>query len=128
VSGGGSFAARLLKDAGADYPWADDTSTGSLMMSVEAVYEQAHDADFWLNVGYWGSRNAASEADERFEQFAAWKESRMYNNDARMGPGGGNDYYESSAANPHRVLADLIGILHPPLLPNHRLYYYRKLD
>jgi iron complex transport system substrate-binding protein len=128
VSGGGSFAARLLADAGAAYVWADDDSTGSLMLDIEAVYEKAGQADIWVNTGYWSSLEDAKAADERFTEFKAYETGRVYNNNLRMGPGGGNEYYESGPANPHRVLADLIRIFHPELLPDHELYYYKKLD
>ncbi len=128
VSGGESYAARLLSDAGATYVWEDDESTGSLMLDIETVYEKAGDADYWLNTGYWNSLADAEAADERFTRFGAYKSGDVYNNNRRMGPGGGNDYFESGPANPQRVLADLIAIFHPELLPDHELYYYRKLD
>lgn len=128
VSGGASFAARLLADAGAEYIWADDDSTGSLMLDIETVYEKAGSADFWLNTGYWNTLADAKAADERFTKFAAYKNGDVYNNNRRMGPGGGNLYYESGPANPDVILADLIAIFHPELLPEHELYYYKKLD
>jgi iron complex transport system substrate-binding protein len=128
VSGGGSFAARFLADAGGAYIWAEDESTGSLMLDVETVYEKAGKADIWLNTGYWNSLKDAKEADERFTQFAAYETASIYNNNLRMGPGGGNNYFESGPANPHKVLADLIKIFHPELLPEHELYYYKKLE
>ena len=128
MAGGGSFSARFLSDAGAEYVWADDGSTGSLMLDIETVYDKAGEADIWLNTGYWNSLEDAEKADERFTQFNAFKTGRIYNNNLRMGPGGGNYYYESGPANPHKVLADLIKIFHPELLPDHELYYYKKLD
>lgn len=128
VSGGGSFAARLLADAGAAYVWADDESTGSLMLDIESVYEKAGQADFWVNTGYWNSLEDAEAADQRFSEFEAYETGMVYNNNLRMGPGGGNEYYESGPANPHWVLADLIKIFHPELLPDHELYYYKKLQ
>ena len=70
----------------------------------------------------------AEKADQRFTKFTAYKTGRIYNNNLRMGPGGGNNYYESGPANPHKVLADLIKIFHPELLLDHELYYYKKLD
>ena len=49
------------------------------------------------------------------------------NNNARVNVDGGNDYWEGGISNPDIVLADLIKILHPELLPEHQLFYYRKL-
>lgn len=48
VPGGKSYQARLLTDAGAGYPWSDDSSTGSLQLDFAAVFDRAHDADIWL--------------------------------------------------------------------------------
>lgn len=128
VSGGGSFAARLFADAGADYVWSDDDSTGSLMLDIETVFENAGEADYWVNTGYWNSLADVEAADERFVEFKAYKTGMMYNNNLRMGPGGGNDYYESGPVKPNVVLADLIRIFHPELLPDRELYYYKKLE
>lgn len=128
VAGGGSFAAKLIEDAGAEYVWADNDSTGSLMLDIESVFEKAGKSDYWLNTGSWNSLDDARKADERFTEFAAFENEQVYNNNRRMGPGGGNEYFETGPAYPHRVLADLIHIFHPQILPDHELYYYQKLD
>ncbi len=47
---------------------------------------------------------------------------------ARLNSTGGNDYNESGLVHPDLILADLISILHPALLPDHRLFYYRPLN
>ncbi|HXF85965.1 MAG TPA: ABC transporter substrate-binding protein [Anaerolineales bacterium] len=127
VPGGNSFAAAFLKDAGATYLWADDTSTGSLPLSFEAVFEKAKDADYWLNVGFVGSLEDLKSLDARYADFAAFQNGNVWNNDAKTSPNGGNDYYESAVAHPEIVLADLIKIFHPDLLPDHELVYYRQL-
>jgi iron complex transport system substrate-binding protein len=44
-----------------------------------------------------------------------------------MDQGGGNDYWETGVANPDRVLADLISIFHPELLPHHQRSWYWQL-
>jgi iron complex transport system substrate-binding protein len=127
MPGGNSFAAAFLKDAGANYLWADDTSTGSLPLAFEAVFERAKDADYWLNVGFFASLADLLAADARYADFAAYQNGNVWNNDARTSPNGGNDYYESAVAHPETVLADLIKIFHPELLPDHELVYYRQL-
>lgn len=128
MPGGESFAAAFFRDAGADYLWADDDSTGSLLLDFEAVYERAQNADFWLNVGLFFSLDDLRDADSRFTDFAAFQNGTVWNNDARMSPGGGLDFYESAVAHPDVVLADLIKIFHPDLLPDHEPVYYRQLD
>lgn len=127
MPGGSSFVARLLADAGADYLWADDDSTGSLPLSFEVVYDRVVDADFWINTSTWTSIDEALAEDERFADFAALQNRQMYNNNARVNENGGNAYWESGVTNPHLILADLIKILHPEVLPDHELYYYRQV-
>lgn len=38
----------LFKDAGAAYPWSDNTETGSIPLSFETVFNRAGKADIWL--------------------------------------------------------------------------------
>jgi iron complex transport system substrate-binding protein len=128
MPGGNSYVARLLADAGAAYLWADDDSTGSQQLSFEAVFEKAQNADFWLNTSSWTSLADALAADERFAEFAAFKSGKVFNNNARLNPYGGNDYWETGVTNPDIVLADLIKIFHPELLPDHELVYYQQLQ
>ncbi|MCX6048328.1 MAG: ABC transporter substrate-binding protein [Chloroflexi bacterium] len=127
VAGGQSFGAHFLADAGANYLWADDAATGSSPLAFEAVFDKAKDADFWLNTGYLASLNDLKAADARYAEFAAFKKGNVWNNNARANATGGNDYYESAIAHPDVVLADLIKILHPDLLPDHKLVYYQQL-
>jgi iron complex transport system substrate-binding protein len=127
MPGGNSFAAAFFRDAGAEYLWADDTSAGSLALDFEAVYERAQDADLWLNVGFVFTLDDLQAADARYADFAAFKNDAVWNNDARMSASGGTDFYESAVARPDVVLADLVKIFHPDLLPDHELVYYRPV-
>ena len=127
IAGGNSFMARLLKDAGADYLWADDSSFFRIPLDFEAVYERASVVDLWLNTGSWHSLEDALAADERFKEFRAFARGAIYNNNARVNEFGGNDFWESGPANPHEILKDLIKIIHPELVPDHELMYYRRL-
>jgi iron complex transport system substrate-binding protein len=129
MPGGNSYQARFLKDAGATYLWADDTSTGSLRLDFEAVFERARQADFWLvNTSGWTRIQDVLAADERYANFAALQPGRVYNHNARVNAHGGNDYWETGTANPHLVLADLVRIFHPDILPDHELMWYRPLN
>ena len=128
MPGAKSYLARYILDAGGDYLWADLDSHSRVPLSFEAVLDRAAQADFWLNQSQsWVSLGQALEADERYSKFRAVQQGRVFNNNARLNPTGGNDYNESGHANPDLVLADLIAILHPELLPEHTLVYYRQL-
>lgn len=129
VPGGESHVPQLLRDAGADYLWADVNQTGSIPLDFETVYDRAAGADFWVNLDAdWQFRQEALAADPRYGQFEAWQQNRVFNNNRRTNGTGGNDYWESGIANPQLVLADLIKIFHPELLPDHDLYYYQPLQ
>jgi iron complex transport system substrate-binding protein len=127
VPRGGSFAAVYLQDAGADYVWADVPGAGSYAVDFEAVLDRAGQADYWIHPGAARSRSAMVALDARLRHLEAWQKSRVYNNDARLSPGGGNDYWESAILRPDLVLKDLIAIFHPEIMPQHSLVYYRKL-
>ena len=127
--GGRSYVARLLADAGAAYLWAETTATGSLPLDFESVYARAANADIWLDGNpNWETRQDARQEDPRYAQFAAWQQGQLFSHTARLSPKGGNDYWESGAANPDVVLADLVGIFHPDLLGDRELVYYRRLE
>jgi iron complex transport system substrate-binding protein len=128
MDGGNSYMAQLLEDAGATYLWADNSDVGEIMLSFEEVYNKAANADYWINTGFWNSAKEALADDERYGEFAAFKNNHIYNNNARSNANGGNDYFESGIANPDVILADLIKIFHPELLPDHQLYYYHQLE
>ncbi len=129
MSGGKTYAAQLLEEAGADYLWADNESQRSLSLDFETVYEEAHDAEYWITMrNEWGSRNDVVAEDERYGNFRAIKTGNVFNANARLNEHGGNDYWETGLIEPDVLLADLIKILHPDLLPDHQLKYYRKLD
>ncbi len=127
VSGGRGYVAQFLADAGATYLWADDVSTGSTPLAVEAVYDQVFDGAYWFNTSSWTTLADAVAADPRLADLAAFQRGNIYNNNARVNASGGNDYWESGLANPDVILADLIKILHPELLPDHELVYYQQL-
>jgi iron complex transport system substrate-binding protein len=119
--------ARYLQDAGGAYAWAATPGVGSAALDVEAVYARALDADFWVHTGTWRRREEATAADPRFGAIPALTEGRAYNNNRRLNASGGNDYWESGMLRPDVVLADLITILHPDILPGRELVYYRHL-
>jgi iron complex transport system substrate-binding protein len=126
--GNNTYLTRFLQDAGAAYLWADDPSDGSSILAFEAIYEKAAEADYWLHPGQCNSLKELLAVDERLGQFKAFQAGRVYNNNARVNRYGGNDYWESGLTRPDMVLADLIKIFHPELVPTHEFIYYKKLE
>ena len=130
VPNGDSYLNRFFQDAGASYHWAGTKATGSLPLSFETVYPIALQADFWLNVSIGNIRTKQDvlARDVRYADFNAFKNNHIYSYNNRMNAQGANDYWESGAVNPHLVLADLIRIIHPELLPEHELIYYKSIN
>ncbi len=127
MPGGKSYMAAFLRDAGAQYLWEDDDSSGFMPMSVENVLERAGNADVWMNPGAVLSMEELLGTDERFALFSAFQKGRVFNNNDRVGPGGGNDYWETGVGRPDLVLADIVKILHPHLLPDHEFIWHHQL-
>jgi iron complex transport system substrate-binding protein len=127
VPAGESYMGEFLRDAGADYKWSDSKGTGSLALDFESVAPEALTAEYWLNVGYVDSKKDITDKDKRYGSFLSFRMGNVYNNNKMTNDQGSNDYWESGAVNPQIVLADMISILHPGLLPGHRLVYYKQL-
>ena len=128
VPAANNYLAQFLHDAGGAYPWARTTApAGSLPLSFETVAPVALAADYWLQTGTVDTRAALLAQDGRYAAFGPCKRGQVFNNTRRTNAQGSNDYWESGAVRPDLVLADLIKILHPELLPTWSLYYYQRL-
>ena len=129
VAGGQSFIAQFIQDAGGTYLWSEDTTTGNIPLDFEAVFLKGSQAELWINTNtQWQTLADVIQEDDRYGKFKAWQTGKLFNNDAQLNPDGGNDYWESGIINPQIVLADLIKIIHPELLPDHQLFYYRQIN
>jgi iron complex transport system substrate-binding protein len=128
VPGGKSFAAQFIRDAGGNYPWASDSSTGSLALDFETVLDKAYDATVWINAGYlWQSRNDALKEDSRYSKLIAYNANNVWGNDGRINATGGSDYFETAVVRPDLVLADLAAVLHPEIDLGRPLLWYRHI-
>jgi iron complex transport system substrate-binding protein len=130
IPNGNSYMAQFFRDAGAAYHWNNTKATGSLALNFEAVYPVALTADYWLNVGIsnYDNKKEILAKDSRYTDFKAYKSGQIYSYNKRVNSRGSNDYWESGAVNPQIVLSDLIKILHPELLPEHELVYYKQVN
>lgn len=127
VPGKDSYMARFLADAGAKYLFDDMGGKRTFPVSTETVIVRAAGADFWLNPGSADSLAQMLAVDPRYRIFVAFKKGNVYNHDLKVNPFGGNDFWETGVANPHLVLADLVKIFHPALVPDHSFIWYRRL-
>ena len=123
-----NYGALLIANAGGEYLWQNDNDTGWLNLDFEVVYEKAHSTDVWIGVGGFESLSQLKEADPRYADFKAFKNKRIYSYVNRVNEAGANDYFESGVFQADVVLADHIKMIHPELLPDYKLYYYKRLE
>lgn len=128
VAGGDSFTARTINDAGGDYLWADDESPGGIPLDTERVFLKAAEADFWINPSHYRTLDTLLGADDRFGKFRAAQTGQVFNNTRQVGANGGNNIWERGIVHPDEVLADLIHIFHPELLPDYEPVFYEQLQ
>jgi iron complex transport system substrate-binding protein len=127
VPGGKSYLSNLINDAGGNYVGKDNPSHESFVLSFENALTISEGVDFWINVGSANSKAEILAGDERFKKFPAFNKAKIFNNNNRMSPDGGNDFWESGAVYPNLILKDMIGIFHPELSDGKNMVYYREI-
>ena len=128
VPQGESWGSLFLKDAGAKYLWANEKGSGGLSLSFEQVFEKAQNADFWIGPGQFNSLEEMEKTNPHYAQFKAFKTKQVYSYSLRKGKTGGMIYFEEAPNRPDLVLKDLIKILHPELLTDYELHFFKKLN
>lgn len=128
MPGGENSGAIFIRDAHGEYLWKETPNEGSIKLSFEAVYNKAHNADYWIGVASFASLDEIKKSDTRYAEFKAFKEANVYSYNAKIGEKGGMTFFELGYARPDLILADMIKILHPELLPGYELYFYQKLQ
>ncbi|MDE7350892.1 MAG: ABC transporter substrate-binding protein [Muribaculaceae bacterium] len=123
----GSYMARLIKDAGAEYVYTKETGTTSMPIDLEEAYTLVSEADFWLNTDQTESLSMLGAKCPKFKDTRVVSEGNVYNNTQRATPARGNDFYESGTVSPDILLRDLVAIFHPELVKED-LFYYKKLN
>lgn len=115
VGGGRSFLAQIFRDAGGEYFLPEDTNAGGLNLDFETVYSQTAQARYWRIVNSYNgdfSYEALKAEDARYADLNAFQNKGVIYCNMREKP-----FYESMPVQPDVVLADLIHIFHPELLP-----------
>jgi len=125
---GTSWGSQLLKQANAEYLWAETKGTGSLSLSFETVLERAQNATVWITSGQFGSLQAMADANPHYKQFSAFQQKNVYTFTRKKGEKGGVLYYELAPNRPDIVIKDIVKIMHPELLPSYKLYFFEKLN
>ncbi|WBL27176.1 ABC transporter substrate-binding protein [Zunongwangia sp. HGR-M22] len=125
---GNSWQAQMIKDANANYLWADTEGSGSLSLSFESVLDKAQNADIWISAGQFTSYSAMLEQSQHYSQFKAVQDKRVYSVSMSKGETGGVIFYELGPQRPDLILKDLISIFHPQLLESYEPTFFKALN
>ena len=128
VAKGNSWVAQFMKDAHANYLWADLKGSGSEGLSFEKILVKAKSANFWIASGSFKSLAEVEKANPHYSQFDAFKNKNVYTFEGKYGATGGTVYYELAPSRPDLVLKDYIKIFHPDLLPSYEFTFASKLN
>jgi iron complex transport system substrate-binding protein len=122
-----AFDRRFVEDAGGRL--VEPENAPERTFPYEYIVEHGLDAPVWPYANSrWKGLKDVVKADARLAEFSAVKNGRVYHNNAARTPGFANPYFTAVYFRPDEVLADLIRILHPELLPDHELVYFAKLN
>lgn len=126
VPAAGSYVSALHHDAGANYVFSDISSSASVHMTFEQVFERGCDADFWL-LKYSGkgdmTLNDLKQEYLPYSDFKAYRTQNVFGCNTLI-----SSYYDDITLHPDQILEDLIKIYHPGLLPDLTLRYYKQLQ
>lgn len=117
---GGSYFARIMKDAGMNYRYATTKGTGSLGLGLEKVVNDAKNVEIWINPGA-SSFEELEQLNPKSRHFSSFKNKLIfcYSKNA-------NRFWEESAVRPDLVLRDL-ALINSGVYSSNLLTYYSKL-
>ena len=126
VAGNESTIAGLIRDAGGDYVFKDVESSGAVAYSPEVVFNRAQDADIWMFKYNQATDITAQQLAKEWDAYSrmkAFRTGRVYHCNLSLVP-----YYEETPFHPNLLLRDYVKILHPELLPDYEMRYYKPLS
>lgn len=123
VPGGNSYMAKIIADAGGDYPWASDKSTGSLSLDFNQVLAKAQKADFWFVK--WTGINSLADLQSQYDlnkSFEAFKQKKVWACDTEK-----SHFFVRVPFHPDLLLSEFAAVLHPELFPDVKTEFYYNL-
>ena len=126
AASGNSFISRFIQDAGGTYVFKGYQQKENIEMQFEELFEKVYDTAYWGKVVFEEGEltlEKIREGDERLTALKAFTEHQIFYCNAAE-----TDYFGAAVMEPHKILADLVAILHPDLLPNHTPYYFKLIS
>lgn len=129
LNGGRNYAARLVADAGGRYVWDSDSLRSLDLAPFERIFELGGTTDVWLgrSIGT-TSRQRLLAQSPQLARFGPVARGAVWTDDKGRLPSGATPIGVEAFGRPDLVLADMIAILHPDLMPGHTPRYYEPLQ
>ncbi len=124
IPGGKSVLAQLIKDAGGEYLWKDNTQEGSFQISLEEVLSKNEKAQYWRYVYHHPEKefNYALQVKNHpnYQYIKSFKNKKVvYCNTFYA------DLFGKALLEPDQVLKDWASILHPTVFKSQPNKYYQ---
>ena len=126
VAGANSTVGGLLRDAGANYVFNDEPTSGSVPYSPEVVFDRAQQADIWMfkyNQAVDITSEQLSMEWGNYSKMKAFRNGNVYHCNLSLVP-----FYEETPFHPNILLKDYVKIFHPEVLKDYQLRYYKPLS
>lgn len=121
--------AQFMKDAGLINVFEDFSRplrNSGEPISSEELLARGRNAEHWI-IG--DIHSAALPSANYMNTFQSWRTGKLYHNMKRSKPkANAFDWYGTAIVRPDIVLADLIKLIHPELLPAHELFFMDHFD
>lgn len=124
---GESYMAKIITDAGGNYPWIETKGNGRIPLSIESVFTKAGNAEIWINPGACRKISNIADIDKRLLNFKSVKNQRIYNCTKLLNNDGGNAYWEYGVLRPDLVLQDLSAIFQPEIHSQHSSVFFEPV-
>ncbi|MBL8210518.1 MAG: ABC transporter substrate-binding protein [Bryobacterales bacterium] len=126
--GGQNYMAALIHDAGAEYFWKDQIHGSLVYVGFERMFDAAVATESWVTGGFLPPTLGVLRKQQ---PALAWlrpvQQENVLNPGKGLAPFAPMPYHDQSLDKPDAVLADLIHLLHPERLPDHRPVFFERL-
>ena len=126
MPGGKSYMAQMFADAGANYPWSDNDSKGSLQLDFATVYDKAYNADYWLIKSPEPNFSLAN-LESKYplnKKFEAFSNGGVYVINTIE-----SSFFEDFPFHPQHLLREYIILFHPEVIDGDKsLRYFRQVE
>ena len=121
-----SYIANYITDAGGTYVFENLEGAGSHEIDYEAALKGISDADYWGMVTSHHepfTMQTVLEMDKFYGNFKAFQDKNIFVCNAAK-----TDYFGDAVMEPEIILADMIAIIHPKILPQHVSKYFHRVE